>query len=337
MKRVINGLILTLFALPIFAQEDEPERWYEVEIILFEHTNPVAIDSEEWPLEIIEPDLSNSIGLIRSLPEEEPVEEVTKVEEQVQPEAMAEVITSPGSPADTTVPYLVLPPEQYQLSEAYQKLANSENYLPHVHVAWRQIIPPRKTPDRIFIHDQLNVTVDDELIEDESEQPIEDVPPATASENFSDDMFIDTLLDFTPPAHALSGILSIGVGRYLHVEADLLLYKPQLENTLEEEEAPPAIIAELEPPLLFADEEEAFEPVIEEEQEQTPEFFRIQGNLRMRSKEVHYLDHPLVGMLILFTPYTPPEPEVTDELSGEELNIQEHVDINQPNMTPTPQ
>ncbi len=33
--------------------------------------------------------------------------------------------------------------------------------------------------------------------------------------------------------------------------------------------------------------------------------FRLQGTLRMRSGEVHYIDHPQGGMLIMFTPYTP--------------------------------
>ncbi len=317
MKRIINGLILTLFALPTLAQDDEPEPWYEVEIILFEQLNPEAIDSEQWPLNIIEPDLSDSIKLIPSLPGADPIQ------------AQQVGIT-------TAVPYLILPPEQYQLSRAYKKLVNSENYLPYVHVAWRQIIPPRETPDRIFIHDQLNEAVDAELLKGESEQTIESLPPA-ATDNFSDGTIIDTLLDFTPPAHILSGILNIGVGRYLHVEADLLLYKPQVDNMLEaEEEAPPTIIQKMEPSPLFAN-EEGFEPIMEVEEEQIPEFFRIQGNMRMRSGEVHYLDHPLVGMLVLFTPYTPPEPEISDEVSSEELNTQEHVDINQPTMTPSPQ
>ncbi len=321
MKRIINGLILTLFALPTFAQEDEPEPWYEVEIILFEQLNPVAIDSEQWPLDIIEPDLNNSIKLIHSLPAEEPT--------QAQQEVVKDVNSPSGSSAD--VPYLILPPEQYQLSKAYQKLTNSDNYLPYVHVAWRQIIPPRETPDRIFIHDQLNGAV-----EGESEQTIESLPPA-ASGNFSDGTILDTLLDFTPPAHILSGILNIGVGRYLHVEADLLLYKPQVDNMLEaEDDAPPTIVQKMEPSPLFAN-EEGFEPIMEVEEEQIPEFFRIQGNMRMRSGEVHYLDHPLVGMLVLFTPYTPPEPEISDEVISEELNTQEHVDINQPTMTPSPQ
>ena len=44
---------------------------------------------------------------------------------------------------------------------------------------------------------------------------------------------------------------------------------------------------------------------------------RVRGKLRMRSEEIHYLDHPMVGMLILFTPYARPmdeEEETSDSV-----------------------
>jgi len=35
----------------------------------------------------------------------------------------------------------------------------------------------------------------------------------------------------------------------------------------------------------------------------------LQEHRRMRSRELHYLDHPLFGVLVLITPYELPEPE----------------------------
>ena len=220
------------------------------------------------------------------------------------------------------VPYLILPPEQYQLKNAYRKLQNSNNYLPYVHVAWRQVVPPRGQEDRIFIHDQLNSTID-ENSENNATSP--------ASTFVNDDMFIETPLEFSPPAHTLSGVLSLGLGRYLHVEADLLLYKPELANTtiVEEELTLPPLATEFQS-IEDLSNQHIVEPMIEQ-QNQTPQFFHIHGNMRMRSTEVHYLDHPLVGMLILFTPYTLPEPEIQED----EPEIQENIDVNQPNSIPT--
>ena len=39
--------------------------------------------------------------------------------------------------------------------------------------------------------------------------------------------------------------------------------------------------------------------------------YRIEAERRMRSKEIHYFDHPLIGVLILITP----EEQLTDEAS----------------------
>ena len=35
--------------------------------------------------------------------------------------------------------------------------------------------------------------------------------------------------------------------------------------------------------------------------------FRMQQSRRLRSKEVHYIDHPLFGLIVLITPYEPAE------------------------------
>jgi hypothetical protein len=362
MKRILNGLVFALIALPAAAQEQEPPPWYEVEIILFENLDPAAMNSEQWPQEVAEPNMEGSIELLRKAPQPEPVPDettptqadtseaapqppavietpqTTPAAEPIQPEAgeqsleaSTDTTTQPaanGSP-NAPVPYLILPPEQYRLNEAYQKLVDSEDYLPLLHVAWRQIIPPREKPDHIFIDDQLDDPLPNETVTPEEVPPLDQALPADGgtpevippvdeapplagvdlqpgSDTTGEDSFLEQPLEVTPPIHTLSGIISIGVGRYLHVGVDLLLYKPQLQNMDMETggEMPPA--ADLGTPLPPLAAETPSEG--EDEAVPPPEFFRIQGNLRMRSGEVHYLDHPLVGMLILFTPYTPPEP-----------------------------
>ncbi len=299
MKRIINGLIFALFSLPVLAQDSDkkPERWYEVEIILFEQLNPVSTASELWPLDIEQPDLSNAIDLFRS-PEEAQIAAISE----------SSVQASKDPYLDT--PYLILPQEQYQLTNAYQKLVNSENYLPLVHVAWRQVIPPREQPDRIFIHDKLNSPVDE--APGIKPEPTLATPPRMA---FSDGTMLEENAMLGTPEHNLSGIISLGLGRYIHVEADLLLYKPESENAIEDELAPPIFSPPESMPFIFDD----YEIELLTAEQQTPELFRIQGNLRLPSKEVHYLDHPLVGMLILFTPYEVPEPEITEELEDQPM------------------
>lgn len=312
MKRIINGLILTLFSLPVLAQDSdkEPERWYEVEIILFEQLNTDSTESELWPLDIEQPDLNNAIDLLRN-PAKIQATALAESTVETMPvgTGLPQTETDEASDPYLDTPYLILLKKQYQLTGAYQKLVNSEDYLPLVHVAWRQIIPPREQPDRIFIHDKLNSPIEEVSLEATPYMELESaITPPPSIDLLAELNSQESITENVAPEHNLSGIISLGLGRYIHVKADLLFYKPQLENTaIEDELAPPVFSAPESMPFIFDGFD--FESIAEIEAERTPELFRIQGNLRMPSKEVHYLDHPLVGMLILFTPYEVPEPE----------------------------
>lgn len=78
----------------------------------------------------------------------------------------------------------------------------------------------------------------------------------------------------TETGGSVDGTLRVILSRYLHVETDLRYQRPQdLEVDTESD--------------IF----QAPQPL-----------FRLKESRRMRSKEVHYLDHPLFGVIILITP-----------------------------------
>ncbi len=79
------------------------------------------------------------------------------------------------------------------------------------------------------------------------------------------DEAVGVRLTKTLGGNALDGLVKISVERYLHVNLDLLYQK----------------------------ETEAFKS------------YRIKSKRRIRSKELHYFDHPLVAVLVLVTPYKP--------------------------------
>lgn len=81
-----------------------------------------------------------------------------------------------------------------------------------------------------------------------------------------------------PGAQLLDGTVRLVLSRYLHLEADLL-YRPETAAAAESHS-------------FFASAERAEAPV-----------YRLQESRRMRSKEVHYLDHPMFGVIALVTPY----------------------------------
>lgn len=82
-----------------------------------------------------------------------------------------------------------------------------------------------------------------------------------------------------PPAPYIDGTIKLIRQRFLHVDVDLLYRAPYVDS-----------------------------PVNPLSREQWPQAFRLTESRRMRSREVHYLDHPMFGVLIIATPYEPPEP-----------------------------
>ena len=71
--------------------------------------------------------------------------------------------------------------------------------------------------------------------------------------------------------HELEGTITIAISRYIHLYTDLVFRMPQLSTE------------SLSRDQVLAD-------------------FGIKSHRRMRSRELHYVDHPLVGILIEATP-----------------------------------
>ncbi|MES9958094.1 MAG: CsiV family protein [Sedimenticola sp.] len=92
----------------------------------------------------------------------------------------------------------------------------------------------------------------------------------------------------------LEGTVTISLGRYLHADLDLLLRQQSPYSSAGDS-------------LL----------------EQKTTGHRFQAHRKMRSGELHYLDHPLLGALILIEKYEEPEPEIVEEAVVEEQPVVE--------------
>lgn len=87
------------------------------------------------------------------------------------------------------------------------------------------------------------------------------------------------------PKSSIQGTFKLILGRYLHIHTDLL-YK-RLDNTYKPNS-----------------------PVVNDK---TFREFQIRTQRRMRSRELHYIDHPLLGILVLATPIEQSEPSQKHE------------------------
>ncbi len=137
--------------------------------------------------------------------------------------------------------------------------------------------------------------------------------------------------------YELEGTINITLSRYLHVQSNLWLseYVKQIElsNTWWEEstfEDAPTFEGLLTDSTYALETNELSEEALNDTGSTTPllsalninettahyEAIRtvvIDESRRMRSNELHYLDHPLFGMVIKITPYETPIPEIIEE------------------------
>jgi hypothetical protein len=339
-------MLVTLASLSSVAQSDSEqsaEQWYQIELLVFTYQNPGNALQEIWPQQsglhypqrivtltravaseimLNNPSAASSEPVINSLDYEgdpvslnsdpEPESTSSSAQQNVvdtQQIAATDTLTPEAAqtqqPADLPAPLLVqlgqqpftlLEPEQLQLSNAAKRLSRQTDIRPLFHGAWRQPIAERDQAESILIQGG-----------DQYDNHFE-----------------------------LEGSVSIGLERYLHIKTDLWL-SSFVSNTGQQQNLWPVL-----PPRPITSSQggrqQAADPFLGASSrslsatnnrfdnpfpELTDNLYRVdrtvalQQDRRMRSDELHYIDHPLIGLLVKITAYEFPiietaEPEPTD-------------------------
>lgn len=177
-------------------------------------------------------------------------------------------------PADVDLKssYKVLNASTYQLTREVEKISESTTQRVIFHTAWRQPGLDKKQALPIYFKQEIPAPP---VVEEQSnpEQDIEDALPAAKT-----------------TSSVLEGILRVTLARYLHLEAELAYQNkiPEIENS--------------DNPFSILDNQSEHSEI----EKQGVIHFK-QKRRRIRSNELHYLDHPVLGMLIRITPYEKPE------------------------------
>jgi len=265
---VKTPLLVLALLLPLTLPAQEEVRYYDVEVILFENLDPAARASEHWPESVeLETD-ERTIEIGQPWPGPIPAE---------------------YDPARSFKP---LPAAKYQLNEQARKIDESPTRRLLLHTAWRQPGMPQDTALKVHFRREIPA-VAEPAPTPEGEQTLTGAHPGVP-----------------PEAGELEGLIQVILARYLHVKADIVFRPetppPSLDESLPEGFQPlPAnrftdTGTETPPPAEDSPEDAALiAPVT------TPRavvYHLNQMRRRMRSRELHYLDHPVLGMLIRITP-----------------------------------
>ena len=287
-KRLIfqRSLLILLLGLSANAyaatDNSNEERWYEIEIIIFENVDQAGMSTESWPNNPGTPDFNNIIELMPpQVPDTDKNNDNMEKILSDDPVAAENPLT-PQEPAvadsSLPVPFQLLTNDELKLKSQEIKLSTSEKYYPLLHIAWRQ--PVLSLEDTKTVHIYSNM-------EQAQTNDIETSPDALAIPPANDFFSFQQSADSEVPMNVIDGTIKITLGKYLHLETDLL-YRTKPEETND------------------------FSIFGFKKQNQPLSVFRMQESRRMRSGELHYFDHPLFGMIAIITPYQLPDQQIDE-------------------------
>ncbi len=172
---------------------------------------------------------------------------------------------------DPALSFTPLPENKWRLTTEAEKIDHSKSRRLLAHLAWVQ--PGLSQNQALSVHFNLPVMATQETNESET----------GATEKIEPEKTVDARsLDIG----TLDALIRVSLARYLRVGTDLLLTLDPLPG---------------EENKVISDSEQNSEA----ETTPAPRYFRVQQVRRhIRSTELHYLDHPVLGMLIMFTPHT---------------------------------
>lgn len=183
--------------------------------------------------------------------------------------------------ADFKSSYKLLKPKTYQLIKEVEKISESKTQRVILHTAWRQPGLDKKLSLPVYFKREIQAPV---AIEEEDIASQNKDETASTNETTIDSSEADT----TP--FILEGILRVTLARYLHLEAELA-YSKKPPETMDTEN-----------PFAVLDDEN-----IRNEIKKKGIIHLKQKRRRIRSNELHYIDHPVLGILVRMTPYIKPE------------------------------
>ena len=289
--RLIIFLALNLTSLMAFSKTG-----YDVEVIIFEDLSGSYKNSENWPMENKAVDLPVTIKIDESLNPNvsniETEETITNQKNLDRNHADAEsrhkkdtlsVVSEQVLEDTVKMDFEFLDLNEFRLSKQAEKLKQHKSYNILYHRLWKQVGLDKEHAKALHI----NTQTDNNKITDSKETSSVILNDGTSYERTTE---IDkTSNPVAKNTSFLVGDFTLIMSRYLHVSSTMTLYQ-SIEPVIAENN------------VELNNYEQDSIPV-ERDIQTSYTSYPIKFERRMRSKEIHYIDHPMGGMIVLATPY----------------------------------
>ncbi|WP_245608399.1 MULTISPECIES: peptidoglycan binding protein CsiV [Shewanella] len=309
------GLSLSILAsLQVSAQE---ERWFEVEIYLFERQSQsieqapeeVALVSTNNAIDMITPEIYTDISAASAGLSGCSAQDWLNTPDECNNQLTTTTLTHPthvgplvashalqyATSGGTTV---LLSEQQNQFAEIVSKLSREPGNQSLLHMTWQQSMLPRHQtkPIRLYAGKDFSEAYE------ANGYPI---VPTTTFDIPSFDFLISQFDEpEITPVWQLDGLMNIYLDHYLYVETQLALRQEGMKKALPTLEA--ATLAE-----SNIEQEESLQA--------TPFLFALPltQNRRLRSEQIHYFDHPNMGLVLQIRKMV--QPDELEEVDGERI------------------
>lgn len=284
--KILLSILIGAFSLTSLAQAQEKattefQGWYQVELIVFARNNPSLQEHFPTNIQLYYPSIFQTLKDPNApLPASSNSTEFSFTD-SANPSVTA--VETPAIDFNTQAFYL-LPADMRSLNAQANKLANSSDYQLLFHESWRQVIRDKNQAEWILIDNHRT----------EEGAPL------------------------------LSGAIRLSVANYLRAETRLWFaeFEPRIDdspNPWPEIPESPELLQQVESPSADlqteinesnAEVDTESSPDILEQTYRTKRIVLIKEKAEMRSNEVNYIDHPIVGVVIKITPFTPVIPTI---------------------------
>jgi len=396
----LNSILISFLATIVFStvnaaqtnaeqQDKDAERWFQIEVIVFQNTDLSDLKSEQWPEHIKLRDYQDVIDFLSPIPAiakaQNNSDEETLLSPELPPALLAPITEIQSSEQndntdirESELPFLPLQQQFSNFNEKLNAIKNSRKYRLLRHMIWRQpVFDANKAvavriiggddfsenfnPDGSKIqkasidstpeHDATNPRIDNDALTSADNTPLtpDDIINAEILESqpLNTDNYFEPInrdiLDATeePPENGLlplakplphvwelDGTIKVHLRRYLHIKLDLeikqlqekLISTEQFKNFtgsqdfLQQGNQESGFKIDWETPNPV-DENNFINPDDVQADTLKVEYLQpypLNQKRRVRSKEIHYFDNPILGVLVLITHYEN-HPKAEDE------------------------
>ena len=244
-------LLLPLILLFVTFSSCAEERWFEVELLLFQRNTDIKAVKEDLAVKDIIIDTSNSVPLLQLQENNLCIEDSSCLHKEIP------LLIDESQFATQTNGFQLQSNEQLQFTVQRDKLKRHAAFKPLLHLAWRMPVKSRNSAQPIHLF---------------------------AGENYAGKWAID-------------GNFKIYLDRYLFIDSQLLVRQETTSIITPPKKQEFEIINSENDVQVIKQDENVFEPQPVKRETVINEAFFDQ-NRRLRSEEIHYFDHPLMGMIV---------------------------------------